>query len=111
MDDMVEYLGPEVLGAHYANVATQIIKFCASPVAALRQAASYGIGVMAKNGGAHFSTVVNQCLEGLRVSIEYQMPANIKEKKSKAKQFNHAKDNAVSALGKIIRYQTATIDT
>jgi endoglucanase Acf2 len=38
------------------------------------------------------------------------MPAAIKEKKSKAKQFTHAKDNAVSALGKIIRYQTTTID-
>jgi hypothetical protein len=59
MDDMVEYLGPEVLGSHYSNVAAQIIKFCASPVAALRQAASYGIGVMAKKGGATFATVVN----------------------------------------------------
>lgn len=28
MDDMVEYLGPEVLGDHYRNVAVQIIKFC-----------------------------------------------------------------------------------
>lgn len=36
--------------------------------------------------------------------------AKIKEKKSKAKQFYHAKDNAVSALGKVIRYQTANID-
>lgn len=106
MDDMVEYLGPEVLGAHYANVAGQIIKFCSSPVAALRQAAAYGIGVMAKNGGAAFATVVNECLLGLKQAIDYQMPAAIQEKKSKAKQFKHAKDNAVSALGKVIRYQT-----
>lgn len=38
------------------------------------------------------------------------MPASIKEKKAKVKQFNHAKDNAVSALGKVIRYQTQCID-
>ncbi len=38
------------------------------------------------------------------------MPAQIKEKKSKVKQFNHAKDNAVSALGKIIRHQAQTSD-
>jgi hypothetical protein len=38
------------------------------------------------------------------------MPASIKEKKHKVKQFNHAKDNAVSALGKVIRYQTQCID-
>lgn len=36
MDDMVEYLGPEILGPFYSNVATQIIKFCGSTVAALR---------------------------------------------------------------------------
>jgi hypothetical protein len=38
------------------------------------------------------------------------MPASVKEKKSKVKQFNHARDNAVAALGKVIRYQTANID-
>jgi importin-5 len=54
MDDMVEYLGPEVLKDHYVDVAQQIIKFCNSTVPALRQAAAYGIGVMAKNGGAAF---------------------------------------------------------
>jgi len=65
---------------------------------------------MAKNGGAAFSQVVTHCLEGLRIAIDYAMPANIKEKKSKVKQFHHAKDNAISALGKVIRYQTANID-
>jgi hypothetical protein len=34
------------------------------------------------------------------------MPANVKEKKTKVKQFMHAKDNAVSALGKIIKFQS-----
>ena len=38
------------------------------------------------------------------------MPASVKERKTKTKQFNHAKDNAISSLGKIIRYQTATVD-
>jgi hypothetical protein len=38
------------------------------------------------------------------------MPPQVKEKKSKVKQFMHAKDNAVSALGKIIKFQNATVD-
>lgn len=38
------------------------------------------------------------------------MPPQVKEKKSKVKQFMHAKDNAVSALGKIIKFQSATVD-
>lgn len=47
LDDMVEFLGYQYLGDNYAQVAKQIIHFCNSPVPAIRQAASYGIGVMA----------------------------------------------------------------
>ncbi len=36
MDDMVEFLGPEILKDHYVTVANQIIKFCNSTVPALR---------------------------------------------------------------------------
>ena len=38
------------------------------------------------------------------------MPASVKDKKSKVKQFMHARDNAVSALGKIIKYQNQVVD-
>lgn len=38
------------------------------------------------------------------------MPPQVKEKKSKVKQFMHAKDNAVSALGKVIKFQHSTVD-
>ena len=106
MDDMIEFLGPEILGPHYVTVAKEIIRFCGSPVAACRQAASYGIGIMAEKAGPHFAQIANDCLQGLKVAIEFLMPPNVKEKKSKVKQFMHAKDNAVSALGKIIRFQS-----
>lgn len=33
-----------------------------------------------------------------------------KEKKSKQTQYNHARDNAIAALGKIIKYQESNID-
>ena len=65
---------------------------------------------MAEKAGAHFTSVSNDCLQGLKIAIEFQMPPQVKEKKSKAKQFMHAKDNAVSALGKIIKFQSATVD-
>jgi importin-5 len=111
MDDMVEFLGPNFLGPQiYVEVAKQIIKFCNSPTAAVRQAASYGIGIMAEKAGPAFATISNDCLMGLKIAVEYQMPANVKEKKTKVKQFMHAKDNAVSALGKIIKFQSATVD-
>jgi hypothetical protein len=36
MDDMVEFLGPALLGPLYVQIAQQIIKFCSSPTAAVR---------------------------------------------------------------------------
>lgn len=66
LDDMVEFLGPELLGAHYVDVAKQIISHCGSTIAAVRQAASYGIGIMAEKAGAHFATISNDCLLGLK---------------------------------------------
>lgn len=65
---------------------------------------------MAEKAGAHFALISNVCLQGLKLAIEFTMPANVKEKKQKVKQFMHAKDNAVSALGKIIKFQSAVVD-
>lgn len=65
---------------------------------------------MAEKAGAHFAQISNDCLMGLKAAIEFPMPANVKEKKTKVKQFMHAKDNAVSALGKIIKCQQGTVD-
>jgi hypothetical protein len=59
---------------------------------------------MADKAGPHFAEISNDCLLGLKAAIEFEMPASVKDKKSKVKQFMHAKDNAVSALGKIIKY-------
>lgn len=36
MDDMVEFLGPQILGQHYITVANEIIKYCSCPVAGIR---------------------------------------------------------------------------
>lgn len=108
LDDMVEFLGYQYLGDNYVQVAKQIIHFCSSPVPAIRQAACYGIGMMAQNGGETYKLVANDCIQGLKTAIEFHAPSG--DKKSKLKQYNHAKDNAVAALGKIIKYQTSTID-
>ena len=50
------------------------------------------------------------CLESLKNAISFQMDNATKEKKSKQTQFNHARDNAIAALGRIVKYQEAHID-
>ena len=110
LDDMVEFLGPEILGQKFIDIAQQIAKFCSSSDAAIRQAASYGIGMIAMHGKDAYAAVNQICMEGLKAAIGYQMPSGVKGKKAKEKKFNYARDNAISALGKIIRYQSAHID-
>lgn len=65
---------------------------------------------MAEKAGPHFAQISNDCLLGLKNAIEFQMPASVKEKKTKVKQYKHAKDNAISALGKVIKYQSGVVD-
>lgn len=47
MDDMIEFLGPDVLGEHYSEIANKVINFCNSNDSGIRQAATYGIGMIA----------------------------------------------------------------
>lgn len=61
MDDMVEFLGPQYLGQQYNVIAGQIIKFCSCPVAGIRQAATYGVGIMAQTAGHAFQAISNDC--------------------------------------------------
>jgi hypothetical protein len=83
LDDMVEFLGPDFLGPLYPQVCEQIVKYSNSKHSAIRQASVYGIGMIAQHGGAAFAGVSQQCLEGLKVAIEYPMDAATKEKKGK----------------------------
>jgi hypothetical protein len=65
----------------------------------------------AQNGGAAFVALSNEAISGINFAINYQMIQGIKEKKSKASQFRHARDNAVAALGKVLKFQGANVDS
>jgi len=110
LDDMVEFLGPEVLGTYFNQIAEQIIGFCNNSDYGVRQAASYGVGMLAQHGLTSYAEINNQCLQGLKYAIEIQMPSNVKGKKQKEKKYHFARDNAISALGKVIMYQSSVID-
>ena len=109
-DDMVEFLGPEFLGPIFPEIVNQICSYASSKFSAIRQAAVYGIGMIAQHGGTSFSTSSLQCLQSLKTAISYPMDNATKEKKSKQMQYNHARDNAIAALGKIVKYQESAID-
>lgn len=62
LDDMIEYLGPDVLQARFGDVASRVISFCDNQDAAIRQAASYGVGMLAQHGGAAYASINAMCL-------------------------------------------------
>lgn len=110
LDDMIEFLGPDHLGPVYPQIVAQVCQYSASKFSAIRQASVYGVGMVAQHGGAAFQAQSGLCLDSLKTAISFQMDAATQEKKSKQTQFNHARDNAIAALGKIIKYQEANID-
>lgn len=60
--------------------------------------------MIAEHGGQAFGGLSNTCLTALKVAIEFAMTPEIKAKKSKQTQFHHARDNAVAALGKVLKF-------
>jgi len=64
----------------------------------------------AENAFHYFEKVKDLCLQGIKASIDFQITSEQMEDKIKRKTFNHARDNSISALGKIIKYQQKFID-
>jgi len=48
VDDMVEYLGYQLIGDKWLNLLEALIKYSNSKVCYVRQAAVYGIGIFAE---------------------------------------------------------------
>lgn len=84
-------------------------QFAGNKSASLRQASTYGIGVIAHYSGDSFVKYSEMCLRGLEQAIGYQMSEKVNDKKEKSTQFHHARDNAIASLGKVLKYQKALI--
>ena len=101
---MVEHLPLEIIGSVVGDIAQVFLKHSQDKSPVLRQAACYGLGLMAQNTGEQFGTYSQQVLESLGAAI--QMQSGTQNKTT----FKHAKDNAISSIGKIIKHQNANID-
>ena len=101
---MVEHLGPTYFSAEdFQQIVTTICQFAGSQSASMRQAASYGIGVVAQFGGEAFAATADLCLTSLKSAIDFPMTPKVEAKQMKVTQYNHARDNAIASLGKIIK--------
>lgn len=106
IDDMVEFLGYELLNAHWASFSTILVTYTNEKSCVLRQAACYGLGVFAER-------TPNNVLNG--EAIQIWMNALIESIKipkgsEKEKTYGHCRDNGVAALGKIIKAHSNLFD-
>ena len=65
--------------------------------------------MVAEHGAQAFPGVYQTCITSLKTCIDFQADSSVKGKKTKLQQFHHARDNAVAALGKIIKFQAVTV--
>ena len=99
LDDMVEFLGQNLLNNIWLDIAKILLRFPDCKETELRQASCYGIGEFAKHTVKDFNLYINECLAALTRAIDVSSDGEDEE------EWGHARDNAISALGKIIKFQ------
>lgn len=103
-DDLLEFMGAAKLGATlWKQLAETVLQYVGRPEHELRQAACYGVGNLAKCGGVLFPEIAVYCLTVLAAAVE------IKEDKKKQTLWVGAKESAIVAIGKILKYQTGAV--
>ena len=107
-DDLIEFIGQDMLGNETWNFMYQIItKLVTVNDASIRQAASYGIGNFAKFTTSNFDNYSKGLIDALYNGMNIKDTNNTTEGKEEDEfdEYKLAYDNMVSALGKIIHYQ------
>ena len=113
-DDLIEFIGQDMLGNDTWNFMYQIItKLVTVNDASIRQAASYGIGNFAKFTTNNFDNyskgLIDALYNGMNIKDTEEKTDNGNDNKQEEEEeyneYGLAFDNMVSALGKIINYQ------
>jgi hypothetical protein len=100
MDDVLEFCGPESW-KYQGHFVKPLVDGLSDPIPANRQAAAYGIGVAAKNGGPAFSDYVAATLPNLIQCC--QIP------QARTEDHVFATENACAAIAKILHFNSSKV--
>jgi hypothetical protein len=104
IDDIIEFIGQEGVGDKWNALCEAITRYADDTDDAVRQAAVYGLGVFAaKSSPEVYSAWSASILQKLEEAIKIPPTSN-------AKTHGYARDNAIAALGRIIKHQSSLID-
>jgi len=104
VDDMIEYLGQDLLEKIWGELAKTIFQFSDHNEPVIRQAAVFGLGNLAIHTKRNFSDFQELALAACFRALSMTNDGDDED------EWAHAKENAISALGKIIKYQSNCID-
>lgn len=100
MDDVLEYCGASSI--HYANYITQpLLDGCNDAAPAIRQAAAYGIGMVARQGGQAWSQFLGGCVPLL---FQATMIPDARNEENV-----YATENACAAIAKILHFNAGSV--
>jgi len=107
LDDMTEFLGQNVLSSIWHEIIKILLKFSDSKLCVLRQASVYGIGEFAKYTVSDYNRFCDDSVKAISYAIDMISSEDDEEGNL---EWNHARDNAIASLGKIISYQGNHLD-
>jgi hypothetical protein len=102
LGDMAEFLKQDLLSKIWSDICTILIKYSPHSNYEVRNAACYGLGVFAQSTTKNFSEYGQNIITAVINVIN--LPIDKKLKKTEKENLKFARDNAISALGKIIKY-------
>ena len=107
VDDMAEFLQQDLISNIWDNICEILIKYSNHKDDEVRNSACYGLGVFSQytknNYSKYYKNILTNLVSAINLPINKDLPKNEKNDK----QF--AKDSAVSALGKILKYHEAEL--
>lgn len=104
IDDIIEFVGPALVHDKWLALQEALVRFADAKDDAVRQAAVYGLGQLAiKSSPEIFQQYAGQILLALERSLQVPQAKN-------SETFGNARDNAVAAIGRLIKYQHSTFD-
>ena len=106
IDDAIEYLSTSHQADKWDDIISMLLCYANDSNDILRQSAVYGLGVYAEKN-VNFAEKSPMILSALFFSLEICSPAL---PPARTKSYGHARDNSISAIGKIIKYQSQSID-
>jgi hypothetical protein len=99
-DDVLEYCGPESI-KYQEFFLKRLLEQIADETPEVRQAACYGVGLMALNGGVQYAQA---CASAIPYLIQL-----INDRESRSVENIQATENAISAVTKILKYNSSAI--